>query len=181
MTIDKENGTVKLPSGFSIGAELSQTAFRASDAFADSQRRDHGTPPWVHYHFPGGSLDGKELLVSLCFYDQMLVDVSITAEFYPPGQRDWSSYSLEVEAETKRFHDELLERLLGKSRESKRLSWSWLFGQTSVLEEPHSWRFPWGTVSSFHDLKGGGTEIMLSYGHRREEADWAYRFRRRDQ
>ncbi len=181
MTIDTQDGTVKMPNGFSVGGELSQKAFKASGAFADAQRRDHGTPPWVHYHLSGGSLDGKEILVGFCFYDQMLVDVSITAEFYPPGQRDWSSYSLEVEAETKRFHDRLLEQLLGKCRESKRLSWRRFFGKNAVLEEPRSWRFPWGTVSSCHDFKGGDTTIILSCGHRREEADRAYRFRRKSQ
>jgi hypothetical protein len=177
MHIDAHSGAITLPNGFAVTANLTQAAFRESEMFAHARAEQAGTLPWIHYQFSAGHLEGKELLVNLQFYDQMLVSVSVTADLYPPGPKDWSNYSLDVEAATKDFHDRLLERQLGAA-ESPQVSAARLTPTQAALARPRNWAFAWGAVASIHDTKGGGTFILVQYGNRREEADRAYRERR---
>lgn len=106
-----------------------------------------------------------------------LLGGTVPEDLYPPGPKDWSRYSLEVEAKTKQFHDRLLEGMFGKPSKGG----SFLLGRLpegpETLERALSWRFPWGAVCSGHDSKGGGTYITVSYGNRHEEASKAYRRR----
>ena len=102
----------------------------------------------------------------------MLVDVRVTADLYPPGPKDWSNYSLDVEAATKQFHDRLVERTLGSPSDGG--SWRRLPEGQPTLERPIGWRFTWGRASSHHNSRGGGTYITISYGDRKEEANKAY-------
>src|SRR5437588_616520 len=175
MHIDQLDGTVSLPNGFSISPGLSQDAFRAGPAFTNARSRDYGTLPWIHYHFFDGQVDGKDLLASLCFYDQLLVWVSLSADLYPPGPKAWLTYSLEVEAATKQFHDRLLERMFGKPSERGRVFLPRAPEDDRALQQWLCWRFPWGRVWSSHDFKGGGTDITVTYGNRRDAAGKAYR------
>jgi hypothetical protein len=177
LRIGAQDGTIDLPNGLSISPSLSQDVFRASPAFANARSQDYGTMPWIHYHFPGGNSDGKELLVSLCFYDQILVYVSLCADLYPPGPKDWSNYSLAIQATTKQFHDRLLAQMLGKPTKGGSLFLGQLPKGEVTLKRPLFWRFPWGHIYSSHDLKGGGTNITISYGNRKNEAEKAYRSR----
>jgi hypothetical protein len=172
MQIDRENGTLRFPDGVEIDPALTQDALRALPTGTNAQSWDCGTLPWIHYDLSGGQVDGKELLVSLCFYDQVLVRVSITTDLYPPGPKDWSNYSLDVQAATKRFHDLLLEKVLGPPSDGG--SCHPLPTDQAILERPLGWRFPWGRVFSYHDSRGGGTRIDISYGDRLEEATKAY-------
>jgi hypothetical protein len=175
MLFNRENGTVRFPNGLTIGSALTQEAFLASPASRNARSQDYGTLPWIHYHLSGGQLEGRELLVSLCFFDQILVHLSVTANFYPSGLKDWSNYSLDVEATTKQFHDRLLEQMLSKPSKGGTFIFRRLPDRQHTLERPLCWRLPWGTVSSFHDPKGGGTYIGVSYGNRRKEAQSAWR------
>jgi hypothetical protein len=177
MQIDRENGTVRLPNGLEIGPALTQDAFRALPDSQHARSQEYGTLPWIHYHLPGGHIDGKEILVSLCFYDQLLVSVSLSADLYPPGPKDRSRYSLEVEAATKQFHDCLLEQMLGKPSKAARFPFGRLPDVKETLERRLRWDFPWGSVFSSHDSKGGGTDITVRYGNRVEEANKEYRRR----
>jgi hypothetical protein len=177
--IDPGTGAVTFPNGVAIDASLTQDAFRASAIFAQARADTVGVPPWIHYHFSGGHLEGKELLVSLLYYDQMLVSVNVAADLYPPGPKDWSNYSLDVEAATKDFHDRLLTRLLGSPTESPEMSSGGFSAAQATLARPHRWRLPWGSVWSGHDTKGGGTSVMVQYGNRNEEANRLFRERRR--
>ena len=174
MHIDRHDGAVGLPNGIRIDPAVSQEQFRNGPASAFARSEDYGTLPWIHYRLRGGEMDGKELLVSLCFYDEMLVEVSMTVDLYPPGAKDWSSYSLAVEAETKRAHDHLLAEMFGDSSRADRLFSSGLAEPDATLQRPLHWTFPWGLVSSVHDSKGGGTFITVNYGNRKEEANKAY-------
>ena len=174
MHIDAHDGTVSLPNGLRIGPGLSQDSFRGSPAFAGARGQDYGTLPWIHYHLSAGQVDGKDLLVSLCFYDLMLVEVSMTVDLYPPGPKDWSGYSLAVEAQTKQFHDRLLAEMFGDRSRAIRMFPSGLPKLEATLDKPLYWKFPWGIVSSYHDSKGGGTYITVGYGNRNEEANKAY-------
>lgn len=174
MQIDRENGVVVLPNGVTISPTLTQDAFCALPAGRESQSQDYGTLPWIHYRLSGGDIDDKEILVSLCFYDQMLVRASLTANHYPPGPRNWSSYSLEVEAAIKHFHDRLLEKLLGRPSKGPSFLLHRLPEGEGTLSRPLEWRFPWGKLCSTHDSKGGGTFIRVSYGNRYQEASELY-------
>ena len=170
MHIDPRNGTVTLPNGCAVAASLTQDAFRAGDLFAHARDEGHGAPPWIRYRLAAGRLEGHELLVTLCFHDQTLVHLSLTADLYPPGPRDWSTYSLDVEAATKDFHDRLVEKLLGPPTRTDRLSPGGLTPAQATLACPHWWTFPWGTIVSGHDSKGGSTLVTVRYGDRHEQA-----------
>jgi hypothetical protein len=170
MEIDRQDGSVRLPNGFAFGAGLTQDDFRASAAFQVAKTQNYGTLPWIHYSFPGGAIDSRAVLVSLCFYDQMLVSVDLAADLYPPGPKSWDTYSLEIEAATKDFHDRLLKYLFAGSTRGKNFHGGELSKDEAILQRPANWSFPWGTVCSSHDSKGGGTSITISYGNRHAEA-----------
>ncbi|HEV8378256.1 MAG TPA: hypothetical protein VGP99_05365 [Tepidisphaeraceae bacterium] len=175
--IDRRDGLVKLPNGFVISAHLSQDEFRASEWFAATVR-DVGTRPFVHYYFSCGEVEGRGLVANLSFYDQMLLSIDLQADLSRPGPKDWSNYSLEVEAATKRFHEDLLRKILGEPGSDGTMHSSQRSPSQATLDRPCSWKFSWGQVSSFHDQQGGGTFIMISYGNRNEEANRAYRSRK---
>jgi hypothetical protein len=177
MRIASETGIITFANGIEIGPELTQDVFRALPRTHDARSEDHGTPPWIHYYFSGGQIDEKELLVGLCFYDQALVHVNITADLYPPGPNDWSRYSLDVEAVTKHFHDHLLEEMFGKPSKGGNFLFRRLPTGQETLDRPFQWNFSWGNICSYHDSRGGGTYITIGYGNRRVEAERAYRRR----
>jgi hypothetical protein len=172
--INTDNGTIILPSEYAVSPSLTQEAFRKGEMFSNAQSRTAGTFPWIHYSFSGGSVSGRNLLVSLCFYDQMIVSTHMTVDFYPPGSKDWSDYSLDVETSTKQCHDALLEEILGTPTESDRLAGVHLDPAHETLARPLKWDFPWGTVRSSYDFKGGGAFIIVGYGNRQEEATQEY-------
>jgi hypothetical protein len=175
MSIDRNDGTVGLPSGHSISPSLSQQAFRQTALFQEARSQDYGTLPWIHYHFSGGVIEGRKLLASLCFYDQILIYVSLIANLYAEDVHDWSSYSLDVEAATKDFHDRILEQILGAPTARRRVSVGQMSPEHLTLACPVTWQFSWGLVGSGHDFKGGITSICVRYGNRHEEANRAYR------
>src|ERR1019366_81488 len=166
MDIDRQDGSVRLPNGFVFGSGLTQDDFRASAMFREAKSHYYGTWPWIHYSFPGGEIDGRDVLVSLCFHDQKLVSVDLTADLYPPGPKSWDNYSLQIEAATKDFHDRLLEYLFAGSAREESFHAGELSKDEAILERPAKWPFPWGTVWSSHDSKGGGTSITINYGNR---------------
>lgn len=174
LRIDKHSGSISFPIGVVIAPDLTQDAFRAMLPLPDARSWDCGTLPYIHYSFSGGDVDGKELLVILCYFDQSLLYVSLTANFYQPGEREWKDYSLEIEASTKQFHDQLLARLLGKPSKGGSFFFKHLPEGMATLDRPLSWRYPWGCINSGHDQKGGGTYITVAYGNRRDEAHKAY-------
>ena len=108
----------------------------------------------------------------------MVVYTTISADFYSPGPKDWSHYSLNIEAAAKQFHDDILIKRLGKPTASDPLASMNLDRDHQCLARPLKWIFPWGTVLSSHDFKGGGTGITVHYGDRHEEASKAYRKRK---
>ena len=171
LDIDPQDGTIRLPNGFAIDSGITQDALRASAIFGEAECESHGTPPWIHYHIPGGALEGKDILVSLCFYGQTLVSVDLTADLYPPGPKSWSTYSPEIESATEDFHDRLLEYFFAGSSRGERFDASRPPGGQAPLK---NWPFPWGKACSWHDPRGNGTFITVSYGNRQDEAASAY-------
>lgn len=176
--IDPADGAIRFPDGAGLGVDTTQDAFLASPPGRDARPHDYGTRPWLHQRFTAGAVEGKSLLVNACFYEQMLVYVGITADLEPGKAKDWSNYSLDTEAATKRFHEALLEPMLGPPTERMSLGIDRFTREQATLAEPAAWAFAWGKVTSAHDLKGGGTSIVVSYGNRLEEANLAYGARR---
>lgn len=176
MRIIREDGTVSFPNGAAIGGSTTQRTFRLTPVFSDAQCKDNGTLPFVYFQFSGGKFRGKELLVLVYFYGELLVSISISADLYPEGNWDWSHYSLDVQAETKSFHDSLLESMLGPPTR-KFMQPNQDEGVLSTLHQPLQWEFDWGSVHSGHDWNGGGTSIAISYGNRREETSKVYQGR----
>ncbi len=174
--IDPNDGTIHLPSGESLDSDLTQDAFRAASALAGANDRNYGTLPWIHYEFSGGQVDGHNLFVSICFYDQLLVYVSITVDLYPHGCTDWSSYSLDTETEIKILHDGLLKKMFD-SKPKKLPAVKMQDKKHAPLGRAIFWNLKWGSAGSYHDSKGGGTYIVIEYDNRKEKCQRAYRLK----
>ena len=179
MKIDPINGKVTFPNGCSIGSDCTQDEFRGSALGADARSWDCGTLPWIHYDFKAGEIEDHDLIVRLCFYDQLLVSIDLTICLYQPDQRDWLHYSLDTEAAQKALHERILCEQFGKSSTKATRSSNRFPGKRSTLNESVVWGFKWGKVSSCHDSKGGGTFIQVRYGDRLERSAAAYRSRRK--
>lgn len=168
------DGAVAFPDGTAVRAETTRARFLATAAGRAAREYDRGTRPWMHHAFAAGEVEGKPLLVNACFYDELLVNLTMTADLEPGKAKDWSNYSLDAEAATKRFHDAILEAMLGPATTRTRLGIDRFTVAQATLAEPAKWVYPWGKVVSGHDLKGGGTSIVVDYGDRNEEANRDY-------
>ena len=163
LNIKRDDGTIILPNGYSVSPLLSQEAFRKSETFGRVESQRAGVVPWTRYSFSGGNVSDKNFVVTLCFHDQELFSVTMCVDFYSPGQKDWSYYSLDIESSAKQCHDAMLEEMLGTPDESERLAGIHLENTHEVLSLPLKWFFSWGSVMSAHDFNGGGTYIIINY------------------
>ena len=114
MFIDKNTGTIRLPNGLVITTDLDKTGFENSVYFGQATPYDYGTLPFQWYRLNGGQLNEHVLHVNLCFYDDVLVDFSVRADFYHPKPSTWKNFSFDIESQSKAFHDQLLQDDLGK-------------------------------------------------------------------
>ena len=163
--IDSHNGYIHLPEGGVISPGLCLDAFEKNPAFAKNKTITSGVP-WWSFLFSGGKINGKKLLVSVHFYDQLLLYVDLSVSHYPPDQKE---LSVKIEAATKDFHDLLLKQILGQPHKTT-TSPSSSPDQYPALDRSLAWSFPWGTVFSLFDSRSCSSFIMVSYGNRREEA-----------
>lgn len=158
MNIDKHTGAITLPNGLTIEPRISLDELR--------ERGQQLTPP-AHpasgQTFRAGEVDGKPLLVQLVLHKGELDHISMSVDLYPPGPRDWSQWSLEMESQIKLFHDALLRRLLGEPTRITPLPGYKLHDPPRTIDMPEAWDFPWGTITSAHDFKGSGTYIIVRY------------------
>jgi hypothetical protein len=175
LSISPSNGTVNLPNGISISADLTQAELLDSGSFGTATARDNGTLPWIFYSFSAGEIDQHPLLAQICFYDQLLVSVDLCANLYAPGELSWSNYSLDVESAIKSFHDELLTNMLGACSVKDGYRSQFVPESQRNLFETRTWNFPWGKVHSTHDDRGGSTMIFVQYGDRRDDCAAKYR------
>lgn len=175
VNIDKRDGAVCLPNGHVIPPSLSQDDFRQSTMFGSDRSQDCGTSPFIHYHFSGGMLEGREFLISLCFYDQTLLEVRLTSTLLGPDERDWSHCSLDAEAETKRFHEAILMKLFGAPTRILRVPDRGRSSDQSILYQRPRWFLRWGLVMSCYDSIGScSAHIIVRHGDRLEKAILAY-------
>jgi hypothetical protein len=164
--IDPENGCVHLPSGGVISPDLTLDTFEADSSFAKDKTISSGVP-WWGYGFSGGLIDGREFLVSIHFYNQLLLSVDLTVSHYPP---DAIHVSEKIEAAAKDFHDRLLEQLLGQPSKTT-VAPSSFTDTYPTLNRSLEWVFPWGSVASIFIGQSCSSLMLVRYGNRFEEAD----------
>jgi hypothetical protein len=163
--IDPASGFIHLPAGGVVSPDLTLKAFEENTSWANNETITSGVP-WWSYLFPGGRVDGKNLLVSVHFYDQLLLSVDLTVSHYDQDQKD---LSVKIEADTKNFHDRLLERIFGPPSDITFLPTS-SPNNYPLLGRSLAWAFRWGTVSSLFVSQSCCSLMMVSYGKRREAA-----------
>jgi hypothetical protein len=98
--------------------------------------------PYSSFALPTVQFEGHSFAWSLWFHGSVLQRVSIQCADTEFGS-SWSDWSEERELARKRFHDSMLQAILGEN-------WS------------HQ-RFPWGAVDSCYDQKGGFSSIGVTY------------------
>lgn len=171
MFIDKDNGKIELPNGLVVTAELNKSEFEGSPYFSQAVPYDYGTLPFQWYRLEGGQQDGHVLYINLCFYSEDLVSFHASANFHPGDPPKWEDFSLEIQSQTKLFHDKLLKEILG--RPHKKLSGS---GENyHGLDYAVEYSYKWGKVWSGYDGKSGSSSIIILYGSRLENAQEDYR------
>ena len=110
---------------------------------------------------------------NLCFYGPSLVHVSILAVDPDSPFKPWSE---ELAGEIKRFHDAWLRQTLMKSPREVERPYPRPFSD-DVLGTTLHWKYSWGSVSSFHEIRSYSTDITVGYGKRNQEAQKDYRRR----
>lgn len=174
LRIDPLTGRVSLPNGSLVGPELAREEFMSGPHGDEARKMGSGDVLFMHGRFSAGTIDGHPLLANACYFEDMLVYLDLSVNLYPPHATDWSSYSLDIEAAIKSFHDRLLREQLGEPTRAYPLSLSYLTPAQASLEKSLEWKFPWGRVFSAHDTKGGGTSFSVQYGDRLAEANRLY-------
>lgn len=140
--IERTTGEIRLPlGGTCISPALTREQFLAS-SLASQSREMVCNEPHCSFALPRVQVSGHAFVVSLWFQGSRLQRVSIQCEDAEFGT-SWSDCSEERELARKRFHDSLLRSALGPR---------WM----------HQ-RFPWGTVDSGYDPKGGFSSIGVTY------------------
>ena len=140
--IERPTGLIQLPSdGISIGPLLTREQFLASTLAAQCRELVRNEP-YCSFALPTVEISGHSFAWSVWFRGSVLQRVSIHCADAEFGS-SWSEWSEERELARKRFHDSLLQSILGQD-------WS------------HQ-RFSWGAVDSRYDPKGGFSSIGVTY------------------
>jgi hypothetical protein len=140
--IEPTTGQVQLPSdGIRVGPSLTREQFLASP-LASQSRELVRNEPHCSFALPTVQFGGHSFAWSLWFHGSALRHVSIACADAEFGS-SWSDWSDERELARQRLYDSLLQSVLGPD-------WS-------------RQRYPWGTVDSGYDPKGGFSSIGVSY------------------
>ena len=161
-----------IPNGLVITTEWTKTEFENSLYFRGARPYDHGTLPFQWFRLAAGLLEGHELWIQLCFYKDVLASFHASVNFYPTNAAGWENFSLEIESQSKAFHDRLLQNQLGKPHQ--RIS-SPTSEDHPILDTSIEYHYKWGTVWSGYDSRGGSSSIVIQYGSRLEDAQKDYR------
>jgi hypothetical protein len=140
--IERTTGQIRLPSeGILVGPSLTREQFLASP-LASQSREIVRNEPHCSFALPTVQFDGHSYAWSLWFQGSVLRRVSIQCADAEFGS-SWSDWTEERELARKRFHDSLLQSVLGSD-------WS--------LQ-----RHPWGSVDSSFDPRSGASSFGVSY------------------
>jgi hypothetical protein len=171
MFIDKDSGKIELSNGLFITAELNKLGFEGSPYFSQAVPYDYGTLPFQWYRLECGQQDGHVLYVNLCFYSEVLVSLHASVNLHPSDTSKWEDFSLEIQSQTKLFHDKLLQDILGKPHRKITGTGESFHGLDYAVE----YSYKWGKVWSGYDGKSGSSSIVVLYGSRLENAQKDYR------
>ena len=140
--IERTTGQIQLPSdSIRVGPSLTREQFLASPLGGQCRELVHNEP-YSSFALPTVLFDGHSFAWSLWFRGSVLQRASIECADAEFGS-SWSDWSQEREFARKRFHDSLLQSVLGEN-------WS-------------RERFSWGAVYSGYDPKGGCSSIGVTY------------------
>ena len=140
MTIDQTTGDFTLPEvGASITPALRRSQFLASAAFSGASVSVQNEP-WCSYRLPAIPQPDADLAVVVQFHGEHLVAVTLSHGAIRFGS-SWSDWSQECELARKAFHER------------------WL--ATTLHLSPGD--YPWGSVCSDYDPRGGFSSITVRY------------------
>ena len=140
--INPNTGQILLPSnGICVGPSLSREEFLASP-MASHCHVSVRNEPYCTFKLPTVQIDGHSYAWGLSFHGSALERVSIQCADTEFGL-SWSDWSEEKELARKRFHESLLQLIPGNDWNRR--------------------NFPWGSVDSGFDSKGGASNIVIAY------------------
>ena len=143
MTINAVSGCIAFPEiGASITPSLSRSLFLQTSAFAATSVCVQNEP-WCSYRLPAIPQADTVLGVVLQFHGEHLVSLSLAHGAARFGS-SWSDWSHERQLARKAFHER------------------WL---SAELHAPPG-DYPWGSISSHYDDKGGFSSITIQYASR---------------
>ena len=96
--------------------------------------------------------------------------MDLATDLYPPGPKSRDTYSREIEAATKDFHDRLLRYTFSDPATRGIFHAEQLSEDHALLGNQLTWTFPWGKVCSLHHPRDLITSIIITYGDRWAEA-----------
>lgn len=140
MTIDEHTGRITLPEiGVVISPGLTRADFLQVPAFSRA-RISVRNEPWCSYNVSGVPQTDTELYIVFRFHGDRLhtLDLSHNAPRFGTSWADWSE---ERELARKVFHEQ------------------WLAKDLRI----RAGKYPWGTISSCYDPKGGCSSIIIRY------------------
>ncbi len=155
---------VELPNGELMRSDLSHDEFRVSAIFLNS-RTLHADQGITDYQFNAGKFEGKNWRARLSFFNQLLMHLDLRANLYP---RKWNreEKSLDIEVETKAFHEQVLIEMLGPPEytdDLEKFRAYELTGRFLSLARQAAWQFPWGTVTSRHSFSEAMASLRVTY------------------
>ena len=143
MTINEDTGCITLPEiGAVIASSLSRSQFLQTAAFSAASVSVRNEP-WCSYRLPSIPQPDTELFIVLQFHGEQLLSLNLTHGAARFGT-SWADWSEERELALKAFHER------------------WL---STELRTPPG-EYPWGSISSHYDAKGGFSSITLQYANR---------------
>lgn len=171
LEISKRDGMVELPNGELIRSDLSHEEFRTSAVYLNS-RILHAGAGVTNYQFAAGQVHEKRWRARLSFFNQLLLHLDLRANLYPA---DWKTEekNLDVELETKAFHQRILSEMLGQPEivdDLEKFRAYELSGHYLSLAQQAIWKFPWGVVASRHSFSEGATSLRVTYATRPQRA-----------
>ena len=169
--INPRDGSVLLPSQITLSARLMHQEFKAWEIY-DFVRALPGEKGFRRYQFLAGSMHEKPWQAIISFFNELLVNVQLGANLYARDQWEKAGHDLDIEAETKRFHEKILVANLGapevsrvpRSHHNKDLA-----DHQIRLAVPATWKYTWGSVVSSYDFNAKSTTMRITYTNRTEK------------
>ena len=158
---------VELPNGEVIRSDLSHDEFRTSAIYLNA-RVLHSDAGVTDYQFGAGEVHEKRWRARMSFFNQLLLHLDLRANLYPA---DWnrSERNLDVEVETKDFHERILAKMLGSPEitdDLEKFRAYELSGHYLPLAQQSAWKFPWGIVTSKHSFNESMASMRVTYATR---------------